>query len=253
MAKIEHNPNIIDIDVPVEIREKVNWYLEDLKKQGKSIANRGQFDGNYADQFRGLVTESVVRHYHTGEYIDFDTIISQADGGIDYTSYGCNYDVKSSRRGRKCDPNGTGFWNKNDYSWDVNYSDLQMSDYYKSDIIVFCFYIPQKNDIKTDCVQILGWYPKSLIRTNSVFRKKGEEVYNDAQESFIMVADGYNLNVKHLFDFNELEPEEDVTKHSCPNCGSRLRESEVLVAGDVSKSGYSCDKCQESFEFDLDE
>ena len=33
-----------------------------------------------------------------------------ADGGVDYTSYGINYDVKSSRRNRLINPNGVGDW-----------------------------------------------------------------------------------------------------------------------------------------------
>ena len=262
MAKIEHKSNQLNIPVPDHVITDVRDYLDGMKKRGKSIANRGDFDGTGEDQITGLIGESVVKHHHTGSYIDFEKRLEEdngADGGVDYTAYGVNYDVKSSRRSRLINPNGVGTNGKSldgDWDWSFLISDLQMGDYYESDILVFCYYAPKKAgrwSPPVDTVQILGYYPKPLIKLNSRWKPKGSIVFNNYGQPIELKSDCYQFDVKHMMDFRELVPGDDATKYSCSKCGDRLYEAEVSTGGDQSTTGYACDTCEESFQIDFNE
>lgn len=164
-----------NIQVPKYIHNYVNKFLSE-----NNVANRGKFDGNFQNQFTGILGESVVYEYIFGE----SPILKQGnDFGIDMIYKGNTIDVKTMRR--------KGFMKP---YFVHNFLTLQLKT--KTDILIFNNYCEPKN-----ILQICGWIHKDeLLQRGQLIKKGSKRLRADGTELTIQ-EDTIEIEQRNLRPF----------------------------------------------------
>ncbi len=185
--------------VPEKITQAVAEFLS-----SHNIANRGEFDGSYQNQFDGKVGECVVYSRLFKKMLNLNGG-DGFDGGVDIRYKGFTIDVKTM--GRKT------------YTRDSsanNFTDLQKK--YPTDILVFCSFNKKEN-----ILEICGWIFKCELEEKGLFRSKGSSVMRGDGLSFICDTDMWEVSNDKLYPFSYLESYESDTlkKVQCDRINKR--------------------------------
>ena len=179
---------------------------EDLKQhvweytKDNNIGNRGHFDGDRERQFVGLIGEFIVADYmglvsdenivyYQGRWIKLPELSNDGfDGGFDIELVtGEKFDVKTMTRNVDL---------QDHHEHNVVASQVK----YDFDFYIFCSLNKRKNTLSID-----GYLSKFELIALSNFHPSGETIVRDNGTTFIITADTFSVEAKHLHDPGVLE------------------------------------------------
>lgn len=164
-----------NIEVPTYAHRFVNNYLAI-----HNVAQRGKFDGNYQNQFTGILGEAIVHEYIFGE---LPQLKEGNDHGIDMIYKGFTIDVKTMKRKGFIKP-----------YFVHNFLTLQLKT--KTDILIFNNYCEPKN-----IIQICGWiYKDELLQKGQLIKKGSKRLRADGTE-LIIQEDTIEVEQRNLKPF----------------------------------------------------
>lgn len=171
--------NPIFISIPNHKKEAVANYLKE-----NNIAQRGNFDGSFENQFTGLLGELITYEVLTGDEYKFK---KEFDGGFDFKYRGKRFDVKTMlRAGDVLD------------FYVHNLTDLQIK--YLVDAYIFV-----SINKTTQRLQICGWIDKAHFLKLAKKSLKGETQQRSDGTSFILSSDNWTIEQRDLLDINYLK------------------------------------------------
>lgn len=163
---------MINLPIPNYVHRLVNNYLS-----FHNIAQRGRFDGDFENQFTGLLGEVMVYEYL---FKTTPELKEGNDGGIDMVYKGTSIDVKTMRRNVLAKP-----------EYVNNFLALQMNT--KCDVLIFNSYCEPLNTL-----QICGWIFKKELLERGQLIKKGEFRYRTNGTKFQVLEDTIEIQNSNL-------------------------------------------------------
>ena len=166
----------------VPIKQSVITYCKELLKT-INFGQRGVDDGNYLEQLRGIIGQSVIL-----DLLNMPPLESTGfDGGIDLTYNGKSYDIKSM--GRNCAPK----------SYFVNNLIGHQKDY---KVDRYMFLSLNRNDLM---LTICGWIDKKDFFDKASFYSEGTKRTRSDGTFFHTKANFYELQNSKLNQINSLQ------------------------------------------------
>lgn len=166
----------------VPIKQNVITYCKELLKT-TNFGQRGVADGNYLEQLRGIIGQSVIL-----DLLDLPPLEPAGfDGGIDIIHNGKSYDIKSM--GRNCAPK----------SYFVNNLIGHQKDYI---VDRYMFLSLNRNDLM---LTICGWIDKKDFFDKASFYPAGTKRNRSDGTFFNTKADLYELENSKLNQINSLQ------------------------------------------------
>jgi hypothetical protein len=184
--------------ITYEIKEDLKQHVWEFTKDN-NIGNRGHFDGDRERQFVGLIGEFIVScfmglakvkyDYHQGAWKWLPELSNDGfDGGFDIELVtGEKFDVKTMTRNVDL---------QDHHEHNVVASQVK----YNCDFYIFCSLNKRKNTLSID-----GYLSKFELIALSNFHPSGEMIVRDNGTTFLITADTFSVEAKHLHDPGVLE------------------------------------------------